>query len=66
MLGQIAVTAGIDFGFATFFLAFLSLVAGVQITPETQLIIYGAALLVHALLNTFGVRIVAILASTSS
>ena len=66
VLGQIAVTAGIDFGFATFFLAFLSLVAGVQITPETQLIIYGAALLVHALLNTFGVRIVAILADVSA
>ena len=66
VLGQVAVTAGIDFGFATFFLAFLNLTTGLAVTTHHQLIIYGLALLVHASLNTFGVRVVAFLADVSA
>lgn len=66
VLGQVAVTAGIDFGFATFFLAFLNLTTGLTVTTHHQLIVYGLALLVHASLNTFGIRVVAFLADVSA
>ena len=66
VLGQVAVTAGIDFGFATFFLAFLNLTTGLTVTTHHQLIVYGLALLVHASLNTFGNRVVAFLADVSA
>jgi amino acid transporter len=66
VLGQVAVTAGIDFGFATFFLAFLDPTTGWAVTTHNQLIIYGAVLLVHASLNSFGVRVVAFLSDVSA
>ncbi len=66
VLGQVAVTAGIDFGFATFFLAFLNLTTGWGVTTHNQLLIYGLVLLVHALLNSFGVRVVAFLSDVSA
>lgn len=59
LVGEVAVTAGIDFGAALFLNAFLSLVAGFAATPPHTVILLGIILLVHALLNTFGVRIVA-------
>jgi amino acid permease (GABA permease) len=66
VLGQVAVTAGIDFGFATFFLAFLNLTTGWQVTRGHQLLLYGLVLLAHALLNSFGVRVVAFLSDVSA
>jgi amino acid transporter len=66
VLGQVAGTAGIDFGFATFFLAFLNLTTGWSVTSHHQLLIYGLVLLVHALLNSFGVRVVAFLSDVSA
>lgn len=65
LVGQVAVTAGIDFGFAFFFNAFLDLTIGFAATPPDTILIFGCVLIVHALLNTFGIRIVAFLNDVS-
>src|SRR6266542_1138511 len=64
-LGQVAVTAGIDFGAAFFLTAFLNLQWGYPATPGYTILIYGLILLLHGVLNTFGVRLVAILNDVS-
>jgi amino acid permease (GABA permease) len=66
LLGQVAVTAGIDFGFATFFTAFLNLTTGFDAVNKAHVIIvYAVILAIHAGLNTFGVRLVAFLSDVS-
>ncbi|MGW6936174.1 amino acid permease [Lentzea sp. NPDC054927] len=60
-LGQVAVTAGIDFGAAFFINAFLDLQFGYAATPPHTILIFGVVLVLHGLLNTFGVKIVALL-----
>ncbi len=65
LLGQVAVTAGIDYGFAFFFTAFLNMTTGFPTTAGYVLVIYGAILAVHGVLNTFGVRVVAFLSDVS-
>ncbi|GGS30894.1 amino acid transporter [Actinokineospora fastidiosa] len=65
LLGQVAVTAGIDFGAASFINAFLDLQFGFAATPEHTILIFGVVLAVHGLLNTFGVRLVALLNKVS-
>ena len=61
VLGQVAVTAGIDFGAASFLNAYLDLQFGLRTTPGHTIILFAAILLLHGALNTFGVRIVAVL-----
>ncbi len=61
LLGQIAVTAGIDFGLAFFATALFHQLFNYPTTPPWIILIYGIALFLHGLLNTFGVRLVAIL-----
>src|SRR6185312_9389771 len=58
-LGQVAVTAGIDFGAAFFLNAFLDLQFGFSATPGHTILLFGIILLVHGLLNSFGVKLVA-------
>jgi amino acid permease (GABA permease) len=65
LLGQVAVTAGIDFGAALFLTAFLNLTTGLSATHGHVVLIYAAILFVHGLLNTFGVRVVAFLSDVS-
>ncbi|HCJ36107.1 MAG TPA: hypothetical protein DHV65_17650, partial [Ktedonobacter sp.] len=77
LIGQVAVTAGIDYGAAitidTLLHAWFPAVPAVlgnviSIDPATQqvtLLIYAIVLAVHALLNIFGVRIVALLNDVS-
>jgi amino acid transporter len=65
LVGQVAVTAGIDFGLAFFINAFLNLTVGLPTTPPYTIAIYGIVLVIHALLNTFGIRIVTILNDVS-
>ena len=60
-LGQVAVTAGIDFGAASFLNALLALQFGLPATPVNTIALFGAILVLHAVLNTFGVRLVALL-----
>ncbi|ORT59205.1 amino acid permease [Streptomyces sp. CB03238] len=57
-LGQVAVTAGIDFGAASFLNAYLNLEFGYAATPGHTIILFGLILLLHAVVNTFRVRIV--------
>ncbi|MFE3047679.1 amino acid permease [Streptomyces albidoflavus] len=64
-LGQIAVTAGIDFGAATFLNALLDLQFGFAATPGHTITLFGIVLALHGVLNTFGVRIVAFLNEVS-
>lgn len=59
LLGQVAITAGIDFGLATFVSAFLSLQFAYPIDPPHVIGVYAVVLLVHGLMNTFGIRLVA-------
>jgi amino acid permease (GABA permease) len=60
VLGQVAITAGIDFGLAFFVTAFLNLQFNYGIQSWNVILIYAIVLAVHGLLNTFGVRLVAL------
>jgi amino acid transporter len=60
-LGQVAVTAGIDFGAAFFVHALLSLVFNLSTAHWVTIVIYAIILFVHGLLNQFGIRLVALL-----
>jgi amino acid permease (GABA permease) len=61
LMGQVAVTASIDYGLATFIGFFLQLTvwSDFRLKPGSVLVIYGLVLLLHALLNIFGVTLVA-------
>jgi amino acid permease (GABA permease) len=66
LLGQVAVTAGIDFGAALFVTAFFNLTTGFSATPHWHVVaIYAGILVLHGILNTFGVRVVALLSDVS-
>jgi amino acid transporter len=65
LVGQVAVTAGIDFGAALFLNAFLDLQFGFGATPGHTILLLAVILVVHGLLNTFGVRLVAMLNNVS-
>lgn len=66
LLGQVAITAGIDFGFATFFTVFLNLTTNFPDTTGWVLTVYGCVLIVHGLINSFSVRVVAFLSDISA
>jgi amino acid transporter len=65
LLGQVAVTAGIDFGFSAFFCAFLHFAFDVEVTKLILVGTYTAILAIHGLMNTFGIRLVAFLNDVS-
>jgi amino acid permease (GABA permease) len=65
LLGQVAVTAGIDFGLAFFINAFLHIAFAVPTDPPVTIAIYAVVLFLHGLLNTFGIRLVALLNDVS-
>ena len=60
-LGQVAVTAGIDFGCAFFINAFLNLTWGVSTAHWVTILILAVVLFVHGLMNQFGIKLVALL-----
>jgi amino acid permease (GABA permease) len=65
-LGQVAVTAGIDFGAAFFINFLLNLWFGFDYTTHWHtIVIYAAVLLLHAIMNQFGIRLVALLNNVS-
>jgi amino acid permease (GABA permease) len=64
-LGQVAVTAGIDFGAALFIHALLGLVFNLSPAHWITVVIYAIVLAVHGLLNQFGIRLVALLNDVS-
>src|SRR5947209_8065219 len=61
LLGQFAITAGIDFGLAAFISAFLHIAFNIEVTRLILIGCYTGVLAAHATLNTFGVRLVALL-----
>jgi amino acid transporter len=65
LVGQVAVTAGIDFGLALFTQAFLNYLFGYPLDPPYLIAIYAVMLVIHALLNTFGIRLVTLLNNVS-
>jgi amino acid permease (GABA permease) len=66
-LGEVAVTAAIDFGCASTWLAFANLVGWVEeVTPARIFATFVVIILVHALLNTFGVKLVSLLSNVSA
>ncbi|WP_042386569.1 amino acid permease [Streptacidiphilus melanogenes] len=64
-LGQVAVTAGIDFGAAQFINALLDLQGWFPASAAHTVLIFGLILVVHGALNTFGVKLVALLNNVS-
>jgi amino acid permease (GABA permease) len=64
-LGQVAITAGIDFGAAFFIHALLSLAFGLSVSHWITVLIFAIVLLVHGMLNQFGIRLVALLNDVS-
>jgi amino acid permease (GABA permease) len=64
-LGQVAVTAGIDFGAAFFLNALLDIQWGFDARHWHTILLFAAILAVHGTLNTFGVRLVALLNDVS-
>jgi amino acid permease (GABA permease) len=66
ILGEVAVTAAIDFGAATTMMAFASLVWGITPTPVGTFILFVVLIAIHGLLNTFGVSLVSILSNISA
>jgi amino acid permease (GABA permease) len=65
-LGEVAVTAAIDFGCASTWMAFLNLVAGVEPTAAKTFGLFVVIIVAHALLNTFGVNLVSLLSNISA
>jgi amino acid transporter len=63
LIGQIAITAGIDYGAAIFADALLNLLwpGTFKSTPHEIIYVYAAILALHALMNIFSVTLVAIL-----
>jgi len=64
-LGQVAVTAGIDFGAALFITAFLNYQFNFSFVHWHVVLIYAIVLFVHGLVNQFGIRLVALLNDVS-
>jgi len=61
LLGQVGITAGIDFGLALFADALLNALFNYPTSPGWIVLIYAVVLFLHGLLNTFGVGLVALL-----
>jgi amino acid transporter len=55
IIGQIAAIAGIDYGCALF----ITPLIGIDATKENLLIVYAVILISHAMINHFGIRLVA-------
>jgi amino acid permease (GABA permease) len=64
-LGQVAITAGIDFGAAFFIHALLSLAFNLSVAHWITVLIFAVVLLLHGLLNQFGIRLVSLLNNVS-
>ena len=65
-LGEVAVTAAIDFGTAITTSAFLSLTFDVEVTPLRTFLLFLVIIVIHGLLNTFGVNLVKVLSDVSA
>jgi amino acid transporter len=66
LVGQVAITAGIDYGAATFTTALLNLVFGYNNDNHHIIYVYIAILVLHAVMNIFSVKLVATLNDVSA
>src|SRR4051795_1271885 len=65
-LGEVAVTAAIDYGAAVTWMALLNLMFGAEVTQTTTFVAFLIIILLHGLLNTFGVNLVKLLSNVSA
>ncbi len=65
LVGQVAVTAGIDFGCALFLNAWLEIVFGFAATPAHTMLLLAGILFAHGLMNAYGARLVRLLCNVS-
>lgn len=65
-LGEVAVTAAIDYGAALTWTAFANLAWGFEVSPARTFMVFAVILLAHGLLNTFGVNLVKLLSNISA
>ena len=65
-LGEVAVTAAIDYGAAVTWMAMLNLIWGVSVSPTSVFVAFVVILLMHGILNTFGVSLVRLLSDVSA
>ena len=65
-MGEVAVTAAIDYGAAITWMALLQLTVGVEVTPVSTFIAFVVIIGLHGLLNTFGVNLVKLLSDISA
>ncbi len=65
-LGEVAVTAAIDYGAATTMMAFAALTFGVVPTALNTFLLFLVIIIIHGLLNTFGVNLVNLLSGVSA
>ena len=65
-LGQVAVTAAIDFGAATFISSLLNLWFSMSLSKEHVFLVYTVIIVLHGLINTFGVRLLAMINNISA
>jgi amino acid transporter len=66
LIGQVAITAGIDYGAAIFTTALLNLKWNYNNDNHHIMYVYVAILVLHALLNIFGIRLVGLLNHVSA
>ena len=65
-LGEVAVTAAIDYGAAVTWMALLNLVFGVEVSLASTFVAFVVIIVLHGLLNTFGVNLVKLLSNVSA
>lgn len=65
-MGEVAVTAAVDFGAAVTWMAFLNQVAGIPVDHVTQFVCFLIILGLHGLLNAFNVNVVKLLTTVSA
>jgi amino acid permease (GABA permease) len=65
-LGEVAVTAAIDYGAAVTWMALTNLVLGVEVTAAKTFVAFVVIIALHGLLNTFGVNLVRLLSNVSA
>ncbi len=65
-LGEVAVTAAIDYGAAITWMALLNLVFGIDVSLVSTFVAFVVIISLHGLLNTFGVNLVKVLSNVSA
>ncbi|NNG40286.1 amino acid permease [Flexivirga sp. ID2601S] len=65
-LGEVGVTASVDYGAAVTWMAFANEVWGTEVTIRKTFVLFLVFIVAHGLLNTFGVNVVKVLSSVSA